>query len=62
VKEIKLGQIWSSKFGTKNKKSSAKVVSKLNSRCWQIDIDNGTDDRIITTDELLREYSFQSDK
>lgn len=58
-KEIKIGQNWSPKFGAKRSDGFAKIVRKLNSKCWEIQDSFNT--RIINTEELLREYNFQKD-
>ena len=59
VKEVKVGQTWYLKSGPKHK-ILAKVIKRLNSKCWEIE--EGADTRMITTDELIREYGLQGDK
>ncbi len=59
MREIKVGQVWSSKFGPKRNKSLIKITKQLNTRCWEIEMGNTS--KIINTDELIKDYNFQKE-
>ena len=62
MKKIKIGQVWVSKYGNKDSKITLFIIEQLNASCWTIQEEPSTAQRMITSGEIVRDYTLVGKK
>jgi hypothetical protein len=60
MKQVKVGQTWISKFGTKNSKTTILIQEQLNAKCWRVYEDPQENSRMMSSDDIYDDFVLEN--